>query len=213
MSRCGRACASWGCTVLLVPERFGGSGLGVLDAAVAAEALGAAVAPVPFIGLAMATLAVLWAGTPAQQDEWLPRIADSEALFGVGFAGLAGQTGEATATLADGRLTGRITAALDCGMCSHLLVVLDDGRMAIVSADEVRMTPRRSLDRTRPVTDLAFDAAPAELLSAGERAAGGRAARAGCRAGAGGRRTRWGRRRPCLTVRSRSPRSGCSSAG
>jgi len=30
---------------LLVPERFGGSGLGVLDAAVAAEALGAAVAP------------------------------------------------------------------------------------------------------------------------------------------------------------------------
>jgi alkylation response protein AidB-like acyl-CoA dehydrogenase len=153
---------------LLVPERFGGSGLGVLDAAVAAEALGAAVAPVPFIGLAMATLAVLRAGTPAQQDDWLPRIADSEALFGVGFAGLAGQTGEATATLAEDRLTGRITAALDCGMCSHLLVVLGDGRMVIVAADGpgVRMTPRRSLDRTSPVTDLAFDAAPAELLSA-----------------------------------------------
>ena len=148
---------------LLVPERFGGSGLGVLDAAVAAEALGAAVAPVPFIGLAMATLAVLRAGTPAQQDDWLPRIADSEALFGVGFAGLAGQTGEATATLAEDRLTGRITAALDCGMCS-----LGDGRMVIVAADGpgVRMTPRRSLDRTSPVTDLAFDAAPAELLSA-----------------------------------------------
>jgi alkylation response protein AidB-like acyl-CoA dehydrogenase len=153
---------------LLVPERFGGSGLGVLDAAVAAEALGAAVAPVPFVGLAMATLAVRQAGTPAQQDAWLPRIADTEALFGVGFAGLAGQTGEATATLAKKRLTGRITGALDCGLCSHLLVVLDDGRMAIVATDDpgVRMTPRASLDRTRPVTDLAFDAAQAEVLSA-----------------------------------------------
>jgi len=153
---------------LLVPERFGGSGLGVLDAAVAAEALGAAVAPVRFIGLAMATLAVLQAGTPAQQDEWLPRIADSEALFGVGFAGLAGQTGEAAATLAEGRLTGRITGALDCAMCSHLLVVLGDGRIAIVAADDagVRMTPRRSLDRTSPVTDLAFETAHADVLSA-----------------------------------------------
>jgi alkylation response protein AidB-like acyl-CoA dehydrogenase len=154
---------------ILVPERFGGSGLGVLDAAVAAEALGAAVAPVPFLGLAMATLAVRLAGTPEQQDAWLPRIADTEALFGVGFAGLAGQTGETTAVLARDRLTGRITGALDCGMCSHLLVVLGDGRMAIVAADDpgVRMTLRRSLDRTRPVTDLAFDAAHAELLSGG----------------------------------------------
>ena len=86
---------------LLVPERFGGSGLGVLDAAVAAEALGAAVAPVPFLGLAMATLAVhATARTAAQQDAWLPRIADSEALFGVGFAGLAGQTGAGQGELA-----------------------------------------------------------------------------------------------------------------
>jgi len=39
--------------------------------------------------------------------------------------------------------------------------------MAIVSTDNpgVRMTPRPSLDRTRPLTDLAFDGAPAELLN------------------------------------------------
>ena len=134
----------------------------------AAEALGAAVAPVPFLGLAMATLAVLRVGTPGQQDLWLPRIADSEALFGVGFGGLAGQTGETRVTFADGHLTGRVSGAVDCGMCSHLLVVLADGQMVIVPADDpgVRMTPRHSLDRTTPVTDLEFDAAPAELLSA-----------------------------------------------
>src|SRR5215212_7448873 len=43
---------------LLVPERFGGSGLGVLDAAVAAETLGGAAAFAPFAGsVVMATLA------------------------------------------------------------------------------------------------------------------------------------------------------------
>ncbi len=41
---------------LLVPERFGGAGLGVLDAAVAAEALGGAAAFAPFAGsVVMAT--------------------------------------------------------------------------------------------------------------------------------------------------------------
>lgn len=153
---------------LLVPERFGGSGLGVLDAAVVAEALGSGVAPVPFTALAMTTLAVTQAGTQAQQEDWLPRIADAEVLFGVGFAGLAGQTGEAVVRRTGDRLTGRITAALDCGMCSHLLVVLADGGIAIVAADDpgVRLTPHRSLDRTRPVTDIAFEAARAEVLSA-----------------------------------------------
>lgn len=152
---------------LLVPEQFGGSGLGVLDAAVASEALGSGVAPAPYIGLAMATLAVRQAGTPAQQEEWLPRIADSEALFGVGFAGPAGQTGQAVVRLGEDGLTGRIDAALDCGLCSHLLVGLADGHLCIVAADDrgVRLTPRRSLDRTRPVTELAFDSARAVVLS------------------------------------------------
>jgi len=153
---------------LMVPERFGGSGLGVLDAAVVAEALGSGVAPVPFTALAMATLAVIRAGTAAQQEEWLPRIADTEVMFGVAFGGLAGQTGEAVVRRAGDRLTGRIVSALDCGMCSHLLVVLADGAIAIVAADDpgVRLTPRPSLDRTRPVTDIAFAGARAELLSA-----------------------------------------------
>lgn len=153
---------------LLVPERFGGSGLGLLDAAVVVEALGSGVVPVPFTALAMATLALMQAGTPVQQEDWLPRIADAEVLFGIGFAGLAGQTGEAMVRRADDRLSGRISAGLDCGMCSHLLVVLADGGMAVVAADDpgVRLTPHRSLDRTRPVTDIAFEDARAELLSA-----------------------------------------------
>ena len=51
---------------LLVPERFGGAGLGVLDAAVAAEALGGAAAFAPFAGsIVMATLAFIHGATEA----------------------------------------------------------------------------------------------------------------------------------------------------
>src|SRR5258707_12725875 len=65
-----------GITGLAVPERHGGAGLGVLDAAVAAESLGYHAVPGPFAAsLVIAPLALQASGTEAQQQEWLPRIA------------------------------------------------------------------------------------------------------------------------------------------
>jgi len=153
---------------LLVPERFGGAGLQVLDAALAAEALGNAAAPVPFTGNAMATLAFMLSATEAQQDEYLPLIAAGDARFAVAFAGLAGQTGSAQATLNGDRLTGRIAAVMDAGAPTHLLVYLRDGGAAVVAADApgVSRSMQRSLDRTRPLADVTFDGAAAERLDA-----------------------------------------------
>jgi alkylation response protein AidB-like acyl-CoA dehydrogenase len=154
---------------LLVPDRFGGAGLGILDAAVAAEALGAAAAPCPFTGpLVMAPLALLNSASAAQQDEYLPQIAAGEIRVAVAFAGLAGQTGTATARLYGGRLSGRITGVMDAGAATHLLVYLPDGHAALVATDAagVATTMHRSIDRTRPMTDIAFDSAPAERLDA-----------------------------------------------
>src|SRR6266576_928523 len=72
---------------LTVPERHGGAGLGVLDAAVAAESLGYHAVPGAFAAsLVMAPLALQASGTEAQQQEWLPRIAAGEARIAVGFA-------------------------------------------------------------------------------------------------------------------------------
>jgi alkylation response protein AidB-like acyl-CoA dehydrogenase len=154
---------------LLVPERFGGAGLGVLDAAVAAEALGHACAPIPFVAaLVMAPLAMLASAGTAQQEEYLPRIAAGEMRVAVAFAGLAGQTGSATATLQQDRLTGHITGVLDAAAASHVVTYLADGSAALVAldADGVEAVTRRSLDGTRPLLDLRFDAAPAERLDA-----------------------------------------------
>ncbi|MBX9701341.1 MAG: acyl-CoA dehydrogenase family protein, partial [Acetobacteraceae bacterium] len=61
---------------VLVPEAQGGSGLGVLDAALAAEALGYAAAATPFLGSGvMAPLALTLLGDAAQREEHLPPVA------------------------------------------------------------------------------------------------------------------------------------------
>ena len=136
---------------LLVPERFGGAGLGVLDAAVAAEVLGGAAAFAPFAGsVVMATLAFVHGATEELQDAWLPRIATGEVRFGVGFS----QKG------------GHVKAAVDAGAPTHLLVYLPDGNAAVVAVENVSLHMRRSIDRTRPVADITFDDAHAVRLNA-----------------------------------------------
>jgi alkylation response protein AidB-like acyl-CoA dehydrogenase len=154
---------------LIVPERFGGAGLGVLDAAVAAEGLGYAAAPVPFAGTTvMAPLAFMNSATEAQQDEYLPMVAAGEVRIAVGFAGLAGQTGKTAVTLEGTRLTGTISGVMDAGAATHYLVYLRDGTAALMAANApgVSASLHRSLDRTRPLADVSFNGTTAELLVA-----------------------------------------------
>ena len=154
---------------LLVPERFGGAGLGVLDAAVVAEALGYAAAPVPFAGpMVMAPLALVNSATEAQQGEFLPAVAAGEARIAVGFSGLAGQTGVASVTMDGGRLSGGISGVMDAGAATHVLIYLRDGTAALVDADAagLGLVPHRSLDRTRPLVDVTFNGVPAVVLDA-----------------------------------------------
>lgn len=154
---------------LIVPERFGGAGLGVLDAAVAAEGLGYAAAPMPFTGTTvMAPLAFMNSATEAQQDEYLPMVAAGDARIAVGFGGMAGQTGAASLTLDGTRLTGTIGGVMDAGAATHYLVYLRDGTGALVEADASGVTRslHRSLDRTRPLADVSFSGTTAELLVA-----------------------------------------------
>jgi alkylation response protein AidB-like acyl-CoA dehydrogenase len=154
---------------LIVPERFGGAGLGVLDAAVAAEGLGYAAAPVPFTGTTvMAPLALMNSATEAQQDEYLPLVAAGEARIAVGFSGLAGQTGAASVKLDGSALTGAVSGVMDAGAATHFLIYLRDGTAALVHADAAGVTTslHRSLDRTRPLVDVSFNRAPAEVLAA-----------------------------------------------
>jgi alkylation response protein AidB-like acyl-CoA dehydrogenase len=152
---------------LLVAEDYGGAGLGVLDAAVVAEALGYAAAPTPFIGACvMAPLAIVHAGSEEQKSTWLPAIAAGEIRVAVALAGLSGSTGSNQLALSDGKLSGHVSGLLDGGDASHALVYMPDGQAMMIELDAsgVALTARPSLDRTRPLADLAFAGAEVSLL-------------------------------------------------
>ena len=72
---------------LLIPETHGGVGLGFLEAALTAEALGRTITPIPFVASAvMAPTALLAAGSDEQKETWLPQIAGGEVVFEIGRA-------------------------------------------------------------------------------------------------------------------------------
>jgi alkylation response protein AidB-like acyl-CoA dehydrogenase len=64
---------------IAVAEEHGGQGLGVVELATLLEELGHACAALPFLGTALAALAIEHAGSDAQRSEWLPRLASGEA--------------------------------------------------------------------------------------------------------------------------------------
>jgi alkylation response protein AidB-like acyl-CoA dehydrogenase len=66
---------------LLLPERHGGAGQGVLELAVLAEGLGTGPVSSPLVAsTALAALPIAWAGTDEQRDTWLPALAAGAAV-------------------------------------------------------------------------------------------------------------------------------------
>ena len=67
---------------MLLPEEYGGLGLGYADAVVVLEELGKALAPEPFLStVLLAGNALLLGGSAAQKQEILPRVASGEAVL------------------------------------------------------------------------------------------------------------------------------------
>jgi len=75
-----RKLAEQGWLGLIVPEEFGGMGLGIVDLVVLMEEMGRAVVPGPFFStVLLGGLAILEAGSEAQKKAWLPRLTSGEA--------------------------------------------------------------------------------------------------------------------------------------
>src|SRR5665647_760383 len=73
--------AEMGFLGVAIPEQFGGAGAGHLELCVIAEEMGRALAPVPFSSTVyLAAEAIMLAGSDAQKQKWLPKIASGEAI-------------------------------------------------------------------------------------------------------------------------------------
>ena len=158
--------AELGVAGVLIPEAFSGVGLAALDACLVAEMLGYRVAPVPFTAHAvMVPTALLLAGSPAQQEAWLPRIAAGTMVFGAALAERSGARGDAGITCVNGRLSGRALHVLDFA-ADAWLVADRAGGLHLVAAAAPGVVARRleTVDRTRPVGELVLDQVAGETL-------------------------------------------------
>jgi alkylation response protein AidB-like acyl-CoA dehydrogenase len=71
---------------IAVSEQHGGQGMGIVELAVLLEELGYACAATPFLGTALAALAIEHAGSADQQSRWLPGLASGELRGALGTA-------------------------------------------------------------------------------------------------------------------------------
>jgi alkylation response protein AidB-like acyl-CoA dehydrogenase len=187
--------AEVGCAGLLIPEAAGGAGASHREAAVVAEELGRAVAPVPFLGSAVvATTALLAVG----DDALLAELAGGAvtACLAVPFATVPGRPAPPTVRVVGPqpgdapdvyRLTGTVTGVADALPAEVLLVPADGVPFGLyevrTSATGIGKAPVVSLDMTRQLCDLHLDGVQARRIASGQQAE--RAIAAALLAGAG----------------------------
>ena len=155
----------WG---MMVPEQYGGLGMTMLDAAVVAEQLGYAVAPVPFIGShVLAPLALAQGGSEELKAHWLPRIAKGEAQVAVAIAQTVEIRDQSSVDFDGEKLDGTALFALDFLGADAFLVADTAGRMHFVAGDAagLEMAPLTTIDRTRSVGELRFSGVAGEALA------------------------------------------------
>jgi len=157
---------------LLIPEAHGGLGLNLLDAALVSEMLGRHVAPVPFIGsCVLGPLALMHAGSAAQQREWLPKLAAGKAIGGEAISEtVAGARDGAGVANINGRLSGKALFVIDFAHTDLFVVADRHGGLHLVNAAApgLRKSALTTIDATRTIGELQFENVEAEPLNTGD---------------------------------------------
>jgi alkylation response protein AidB-like acyl-CoA dehydrogenase len=170
-----KALVELGVVGILIPEEFGGLGSTLLDAALAAEALGRHVAPVPFVASSvMAPIALIGAGSDAQKKKYLTKLATGELIAGVAISEQAsGAREKAGISAKGGKLSGKSMFVLDFAGADLFIVADKFAALHIVDAKAkgLEKTALATIDATRNIGELNFDAVEAEPLTSGNSAA------------------------------------------
>ena len=156
-----RKAAELGWMALSIPEAFGGLGGGVAELAILQRAIGARLAPIPFLGTALLGEALtLW---PAQDvaAALLPELAAGALIGGIGPIG-DGAPASLSATIGDhgAVLDGACTGIVDAGAADWLLLEVKDPNgdkgLALVPSAAAGLDLHRlpMADHTRAVSKL-----------------------------------------------------------
>jgi alkylation response protein AidB-like acyl-CoA dehydrogenase len=159
---------------LNIDDEYGGAGLEILDLAVAAETLGYHAAPGPFLGHALAAVAIAAGGTADQKKKWLPLLATGDAVGTVALAEAEGRwlPGDWSLACAE-TISGEKDFVTSAALADFMVVGLAGGRLGIVEtgAEGVSLEPVDGADLTRRMSRVTFENAPCEWLEEGAGAA------------------------------------------
>src|SRR2546426_8917094 len=171
--------AEMGFLGVAIPEAFGGAGAGHLELCVIAEEMGRALAPVPFSSTVyLAAGALLLAGSDAQTQRWLPKIASGEAIGTLAlFEGKGNPSPQAIRLQASGGTLNGVKKPVPDGAIAEFAVVAartgSSGRDADISlfmvdlkSGGVEVKELTNLDPTRGQAELTFKNCKAEPLGA-----------------------------------------------
>src|ERR1700742_728784 len=174
--------AEMGFLGVAIPEEFGGAGAGHLELCVIAEEMGRAIAPVPFSSTVyLAAEALLIAGSDAQKQKWLPKIAAGEAIGTLAlFEGAGNPSSKAIKLTASGGTLNGVKKPVPDGAIADFAVVAartgSTGRESDISlflvemkSDGVEAKSLTNVDPTRGQAEMAFKNPKSEPLGkAGE---------------------------------------------
>jgi alkylation response protein AidB-like acyl-CoA dehydrogenase len=163
---------------LVVPEKYGGSGAGPVELAIACEEMGRALLCAPYFATAvLAVHALLASGDQAAQEEFLPALADGTSIATLAVAeddgawATSGLQTRARRGAGGYTLDGRKSFVLDGHTADLLLVVAQaaGGPSLFAVPGDADGLGRRlldTLDMTRKQAVLSLDGVPARLIGA-----------------------------------------------
>jgi alkylation response protein AidB-like acyl-CoA dehydrogenase len=136
-----RELAEAGLLGVAIPEATGGLGFGSVELGLVCEELGRVVAPVPLVATTCAALLIAHAGSPEQQQRWLPGVVDGSVVIA-----LAAPQSAVGLRLDGGRISGQLVGVAWAHVADTLFVPIGDAVVAIdpsapgVSAQRAKTT-------------------------------------------------------------------------
>lgn len=164
-----REMAAMGWAGIIVPEAFGGSGLGYVGMGLVLEQAGRTLTASPLHSSALTCAsALLLAGTQAQKERWLPKIATGEAIGALAVdEGAHHAPDKSTLKVSGGKISGAKSYVAEGHIADLFIVVGGDG-LYLVRSDAKGMRRRELLTvDSRGAADLTFDDADAERMEGG----------------------------------------------
>lgn len=168
-----RSIIDMGLPGLMIPEEYGGSGLGVLEASLVAEQIGSYAVPSPWIGNSiMAPTAILFEKGNHLAEKWLPLIASGEITACISLSEVIGKRGDLGLTVNGDKVSGINIFGIDGELDPAIIITAVNNNLILIETDNngVEINEIPTIDSTRPVVEIIFDSSNYAIIPGGKEA-------------------------------------------